>query len=435
VENDGVLGERKNVCLPGVNIPSSSLPSLTEKDKDDLMSFAYQENVDVVSCSLVRCAQDVLDVRRCLEEARRRYLRGESGGGACKSIRVHAKIESIQALHHLDEILSVADGVHVSRGDLGMALPLHKVFLAQKMIITRARMCGKPVVTSTEMLDSMMEHLRPSHAECTDVANAVLDGTDALMLSGETATGLHPIGAVIMMARIAESAESCVGYHDEFLSMRQAMRQACRSPQQQVPGEALASSAVDTSFKMFAKMIIVFTDTGSMPLHVAKYRPGEFPYNLRFWTILLIFLGCLTLFIFISVTAIFFSPGVPIVALVAADGTEYSEGIANQLGSLSRGVHGWTYDSITGELGSAVGSAGDVEEKEKEGLDSLDGLDPRMTALRRAISHAFSLGWIVMGDPVVSLWSRDEDAVEMGTSVGKDGSVVNYVQSVFFCLG
>ena len=411
VLNDGILGERKNVCLPSVNISSESLPSLTDKDREDLRRFAYQQEVDVVSCSLVRCAQDVLDVRACLEEARVEYLSsvkgsssdGDSSSGnsksCCKTIRVHAKIESIQALQHLDEILSVADGVHVSRGDLGMALPLHKVFLAQKMIITRARMCGKPVVTSTEMLDSMIDHLRPSHAECTDVANAVLDGTDAMMLSGETAKGQHPIKAIIMMARIARSAESCVGYHDEFLSMRQACTAAMPG------GEVLAASAVDTSFKMEAKMIVVFTSSGRLPMHVAKYRPG-----------------------------------VPIVALTPR-GCLYSEGVANQLGSLSRGVHGWTYDAVSGELDGEDGE--DVRDCEEENKEDDTNLDSRMIALRRAMSRSYFLGWIVRGDPVVSLWCREEDGLEMDGGDGGGGGegekesevAVKYIQSVFFFSG
>ena len=403
VKSDGLLRERQNMCLPGVEIPSNMLPSLTEKDISDLMNFAYQQQVDIVSCSLVRNAQDVRNVRNCLKEAQQAYLRqqkqeqenekattggttaGTTAQTSTKTIRVHAKIESLQALQNIDEIIQEADGVHVSRGDLGMALPLYKVFLAQKMIITKARRYGKPVVTSTEMLDSMITNVRPSHAECTDVANAVLDGTDAMMLSGEVAKGKYPIRSVLMMARIAKAAESCVDYHDEFLSMRQLSLNGCggsggdggvennhSSPanDRRSRSEVIAASAVDTSFKLGAKLIVVFTTYGNMPMQVAKYRPG-----------------------------------IPIVAL-ACHGSQVdaNEGLLNQLDSLSRGVHGWAYCARK-EPTVNLEQKGTEPRIERE--DNTDHLHS-MLALKETMEKAAGLGWITRGDAVVSLWSRNE---------------------------
>ena len=396
VKNDGVLGENKNMCLPGIEIPSNMLPSLTDKDRFDLMNFTYQHNVDVVSCSLVRSASDVREVRACLSTAREAYIQQmkETKGTSqtilefddkeetrTKIIRIHAKIESLQALQNVDEIIQEADGVHVSRGDLGMALPLHKVFLAQKMIILRARRYGKPVVTSTEMLESMISNLRPSHAECTDVANAVLDGTDAMMLSGECARGDHPVGSVRMMSRIARAAESCVDYHSEFL----AMRQLCSSEGiMETKSEVVAAAAADTTFKLGAKLILVFTRCGHLPIQVAKCRPG-----------------------------------VPIIALTLS-GSQYKEGVANQLGSLSRGVYGWTY--------TMYNDINDNDNKDKVTAAAAEQSNFPYSVLSEIMERAAVLGWIVKRDAVVSLWARS-DSDHIDRVVDKD-AVVEYVQSV-----
>ncbi|KAF0691282.1 Aste57867_17460 [Aphanomyces stellatus] len=251
VLNTYVLEERKSLNLPGA---AMHVPGITDKDKDDIINFAIPHNVDIVSGSFVRSAANVRAIRECL---------GEAG----KAIRVHAKIESIEALQHLDEIVAEADGVHVSRGDLGMELNPEQVFLAQKLIIRKANIAGKPVVTSTQMLQSMTKCPTPTSAECSDVANAVLDGTDAVMLSAETAKGEFPVEAVATMARICIEAEGSLDYSRLFWKTREA------TPRPLGITEAVSSSAVETALDVQAKLIISLTDSGFSSLKLAKYRP------------------------------------------------------------------------------------------------------------------------------------------------------------------
>ena len=490
VKNNGILGESKNMNIP--NVDPDLLPSLTKKDIYDINHFVYQYNIDIVSCSLVRTAKDITNVRKCLLHAKELYIKEEEEKRkkekeedlqeheqeqehrkqhkqhqqhqqhqhTIKNIRVHAKIESIQALTNIDAIVQESDGVHVSRGDLGMALPLQKVFLAQKMIILRARRYGKPVITSTEMLDSMIINVRPSHAECTDVANAVLDGTDGMMLSGECARGIHPIGSVRMMSSIARAAESCIDYHSEFLAMRdflsiedekdmkvwneirtenamQAMQRLAMneslneekgkttkkkteskmtiskpiskpiSTPLSIPlsvpffvpvnnqNEMVAASAVDTAFKLGAKLIIVFSLTGHLAMQVSKYRPG-----------------------------------IPVVALTQLKGgrsgggsgsgsqgdecDRYSQGVANQVGSLSRGVYGWTYN--------------------KNDSSASFGRFP-ILVLQNTMEKAAGMGWIQRGDAVVSLWSNNNNADKnQKEKKNSDENVVRFVTSVNYYM-
>uniref|UniRef100_A0AAV1UM44 Pyruvate kinase n=1 Tax=Peronospora matthiolae TaxID=2874970 RepID=A0AAV1UM44_9STRA len=251
VHNDYVLEEKKNMNLPGAAI---EIPGITEKDKDDLLNFAIPNGVDIVSGSFVRSAANVRAIRECL---------GEAG----RHIRVHAKIESQEALQNIDEIIAEADGIHVSRGDLGMELSPERVFLAQKLIIGKANRAGKPVVTSTQMLQSMTTKVVPSNAECTDVANAVLDGTDAMMLSAETAKGMYPKEAAETMARICVEAEQALDYAELYSLHRAANRRHGSL------SESVASSAVEISLDMNAKLIISITDTGVSTTLLAKYRP------------------------------------------------------------------------------------------------------------------------------------------------------------------
>ncbi|UIZ27935.1 hypothetical protein KXD40_004457 [Peronospora effusa] len=250
VHNDHVLEEKKNINLPGAAI---QIPGITEKDKDDLLNFAIPNGVDIVSGSFVRSAANVRAIRKCL---------GEAG----RHIRVHAKIESQEALQNIDEIIAEADGIHVSRGDLGMELSPERVFLAQKMIIGKANRAAKPVVTSTQMLQSMTKKMMPSNAECTDVANAVLDGTDAMMLSAETAKGMYPREAVETMARICIEAEQALDYAEVYRLHRASSKHVSLC-------ENVASSAVEISLDMDIKLIISITDTGSSTKLLAKYRP------------------------------------------------------------------------------------------------------------------------------------------------------------------
>merc|ERR1719469_960585 len=206
VQNNCKLGERKNCNLPGVKV---ELPVLQEKDKDDLVKFGIPQGVDFVAASFVQSKEDVAITRKTLG------LRG-------RSIKIISKIENEEGLKNIDDIIEASDGIMVARGDPGMEIPPEKVFLAQKMMIAKCNLAGKPVITATQMLESMTSGPRPTRAEASDVANAVLDGTDAVMLSGETAGGKFPINAVSIMRRICEEAEAVLEYDTLYMSLRQA---------------------------------------------------------------------------------------------------------------------------------------------------------------------------------------------------------------------
>ena len=254
VLNDCKLGERKNCNLPGVKV---ELPVLQQKDKDDLLKFGIPQGVDFVAASFVQSADDVKLIRQTLG------LRG-------RSIKIISKIENEEGLKNFDAILEESDGIMVARGDLGMEIPPEKVFLAQKMMIARCNLKGKFVVTATQMLESMVGLPRPTRAEASDVANAVLDGTDCVMLSGETAAGEFPLNAVTIMRRICEEAEAVVDYGTLYQNIRLG---TLAKEKVMTSVESICSSAVKASIDSESPLIIALTETGHTARIIAKYRP------------------------------------------------------------------------------------------------------------------------------------------------------------------
>jgi pyruvate kinase len=254
VQNSIMLGERKNMNLPGVKV---ELPVLQEKDIKDLTQFGIPKGVDFVAASFVQSGADVDMIRKTLG------MRG-------RSIKIISKIENEEGLINLDEIIEKSDGIMVARGDLGMEIPTEKVFLAQKMMISKCNFAGKPVVTATQMLESMTALPRPTRAEASDVANAVLDGTDCVMLSGETAGGKFPLNAVTIMRRICEEAETVIDYTSLYGQISIGVQARSKNPS---PVESICSSAVKAAIDSKAKLILALTETGHTARVVAKYRP------------------------------------------------------------------------------------------------------------------------------------------------------------------
>ncbi len=247
--NGGLLGESKGINLPGVLVRT---PSLTEKDSVDL-EFALKHGVDAIAVSFVRTAEDVSLVRN----------RVAAHGG---NTWIIAKLEKPQAVEHLDAILQVSDGIMVARGDLGVEVPPEKVPAIQKLIIRRAAEYSKPVITATQMLESMIENPRPTRAEVSDVANAIYDGTDAVMLSGESAVGKYPVESVAMMARIVTETEL---HMKENLEAEPHERQSHLSIAETIC-EATAHAADDLDLRGIA----LFTETGSTARQLSKYHPA-----------------------------------------------------------------------------------------------------------------------------------------------------------------
>jgi len=254
IDNNAGIGERKNMNLPGVVV---DLPTLTEKDINDIVNWGIPNDIDFIAASFVRKASDVHKIREVL---------GEKGA----HIKIICKIENQEGLENYDAILAATDAIMVARGDLGMEIPPEKVFLAQKMMIRKANIYGKPVVTATQMLESMIENPRPTRAECSDVANAVLDGTDCVMLSGETANGEHSEAAVSIMANTCVEAEAAVNFNGLYQAVRNSTldKFGCMGT-----GESIASSAVKTAIDLHAVGIIVCSASGATARHVAKFRP------------------------------------------------------------------------------------------------------------------------------------------------------------------
>ena len=249
VVNGGELGEKKGVNVPNVAI---RLPAITDKDRDDL-KFGVEQGVDFIAASFVRNAECILEIKSFLRECKAPY------------IPVIAKIENFEAIKNIDEIIRCADGIMVARGDLGVEIPAEEVPYLQKTIIQKCNDNFKPVITATQMLDSMMRNPRPTRAEVTDVANAVYDGTDAVMLSGETAQGKYPLEALQMMVHIVENTEEHLDYD---MILRKAGEHRLKSA-----SSALAHATVTTANNLRAKCIVTPTVSGATARVVSKFKP------------------------------------------------------------------------------------------------------------------------------------------------------------------
>lgn len=247
--NDGIIKNHKGVNVPNVSI---NLPSVTEKDKDDLI-FGCKMEVDFIAASFVRKASDVLEIRDLLNSNNR------------KNIQIIAKIESQEGVNNIDPILSVADGIMVARGDMGVEIPIERVPIIQKNIIKKCNEAGKIVITATQMLDSMIRNSLPTRAEACDICNAIFDGTDAIMLSGESASGLYPIEAARTMSKIAKETEAHLDYN--YLNQR------LKEPAMYDFAEAISYSTCRTSNVLNAKAIVAATNSGSTAKLVSKYKP------------------------------------------------------------------------------------------------------------------------------------------------------------------
>lgn len=249
IVNSGQIKSKKGVNVPGVAI---SMPGMTEKDAGDI-KFGIEMGVDFIAASFVRRASDVLEIRELLERHDARH------------INIISKIENQQGVDNLDEILEVSDGLMVARGDLGVEIPAEEVPLVQKQMIEKCNRAGKPVITATQMLDSMQRFPRPTRAEASDVANAIFDGTDAIMLSGETAAGKYPVESVITMSRIAERAESALHYREIFVKQAKA--------QQTSVTEAISQAVANSALDLDAKAIVTSTESGYTARMISKYKP------------------------------------------------------------------------------------------------------------------------------------------------------------------
>lgn len=250
VLNDGFVSNKKGVNVPNVDL---SMPYISEKDYNDIV-FGVENDYDFIAASFVRTADDVLAIRRILKE---------KGG---EDIKIIAKIENMQGVNNIDDIIRVSDGVMVARGDMGVEIPLEDVPVMQKMIIKKCYESGKVVITATQMLDSMMKNPRPTRAESTDVANAIYDGTSAIMLSGETAAGAYPVEALKTMVRIAMRTEQDINYWYRFHTRQ--------NPTNPDVTNAISHATCTMSEDLNAAAIITVTKSGHTARNVSKYRPA-----------------------------------------------------------------------------------------------------------------------------------------------------------------
>ncbi|WP_312098473.1 pyruvate kinase, partial [Niallia sp.] len=247
--NSGTLKNKKGVNVPGVAV---KLPGMTEKDANDIR-FGIEQGIDFIAASFVRRASDVLEIKQLLED------------NNASHIHIIPKIENQEGVDNIDEILEVSDGLMVARGDLGVEIPAEEVPLVQKLLIKKCNTLGKPVITATQMLDSMQRNPRPTRAEASDVANAIFDGTDAIMLSGETAAGSYPVEAVQTMNNIASRAEEALNYK-EILSKRS------KDSEHSIT-DSIGQSVAHTALNLEVKAVITPTGSGHTARMISKYRP------------------------------------------------------------------------------------------------------------------------------------------------------------------
>lgn len=249
VTNGGPVSDRKGINVPNVRL---SMPYISEQDRSDII-FAAENGFDFIAASFTRTAGDILKIRRLLEEA------------GFYDMAVIAKIENMEGVENIDDIIQVSDGIMVARGDMGVEIPLEDVPVMQKMIISKVYQAGKSVITATQMLDSMMKNPRPTRAETTDVANAIYDGTSAIMLSGETAAGMYPVEALETMVKIAERTERDINYANRFFH-----RERKANPD---VTDAISHATCTTALDLNAKAIVTVTKSGKAAFMVSRYRP------------------------------------------------------------------------------------------------------------------------------------------------------------------
>lgn len=251
VVNGGAVSNNKGINIPDVSL---SMPYLSDRDRDDIL-FGIGEEVDFIAASFVQDKDDILQLRRLLDK---------NGG---QGIKIIAKIENMQGVENIDEIIEVSDGIMIARGDMGVEIPYEEVPVIQKMIIKKVYEEGKQVITATQMLESMIKNPRPTRAEATDIANAVYDGTSAIMLSGETAAGAYPVEAVKTMVRIAERTEGDVDYRKRFFNHDRKVNPDIT--------DAICHATCTTAHDLNAKAIVTVTKSGNSARMISRYRPSS----------------------------------------------------------------------------------------------------------------------------------------------------------------
>lgn len=249
VKNEGMVGNHKGVNIPDVHI---NMPYMSQKDREDIL-FGIEHDVDFIAASFVRSAKDVKEIRKLLDE---------NGGQA---INIIAKIENREGVDNIDEIIEASNGIMIARGDMGVELPVEEVPIVQKIIIRKVLDQGKLVITATQMLESMIHNPRPTRAEATDIANAIYDGTSAIMLSGETAAGQFPVEAVKTMVRIAERTEKDINYKGRFFNTEKN-----ESPN---TTDAICHATCTTAYDLGASAIVTVTKSGTSARMISRYRP------------------------------------------------------------------------------------------------------------------------------------------------------------------